>query len=375
LQQDLILAVDISHLDPNRVLGNGYISDLERKGGYRDRRIVEAIERALKNRCRECGVAYRSIQVGISPAGTEAGGSGDETSSTLISPRALLDGVTLQDRKNVIRDDSISHRILTATRLPSFAECVYAVRTVNPADEEEKDTSLNPGWRYNHFVQAGAVICIEPEEGDVPLVIAYHRVPQVGLPPERTLGISVLWGASFTYNVRPGGKAMDRWMDQVTTDRSGAQRQFVDENGSVLADLLRYKIDLVDLRLNTTPFAVITSDQRNDRDDKGWMGRVYTQYVFRVRLSARELLGSTRPELGMRAPGIQVCCLPEQEMKAEMLKQTFWNKQKNTPNLMDILAWRGMFERNKTISIGKAALVKGFEIVPKDDTRRKGSWQ
>ena len=294
--------------------------------------------------------------------------SEDEMSLT-VGSRLLVGEDTMQDRKNVIRDDSISHRILAATQLPSFAECVHAVRTVYPADEKEKDTPQNPGWRYNHFIQAGALVCIEPEEGEMPLVLAYHRVPQVRLPPERTPGISVLWGASFNYNVRPGGSTMDRWMDQVTTDRNGAQRRLIDPKGSVLAELLRYKIGLVDLPLTLAPFAVITNDQRTDRVGGGWMGRVYTQYVFHVRLSTRELQKSAKPEPGLRAPGIQVFCLPKQEMKTEDLEQRFCNKQTNAPNLMDILAWRGMFEQKNTIRIGKARLVKGFDLVPNHKTR------
>lgn len=127
-------------------------------------------------------------------------------------------------------------------------------------------------------------------------------------------GASILWGVSFLYNVPPGGREIDRWMDLSRIDASAAQKRFVSERGSVLAELLRYKIDLRDLRLQIVPFSVKTNDQRVGPMEKSGHRRVYTQFVFRVRVSAEELNCSARPDVGSRAPGIQVFVLPERTM-------------------------------------------------------------
>lgn len=99
----------------------------------------------------------------------------DDTSSNIVSgTRALLDRIVMQDCKNVIKDESVSGRLLKPGRLPSFAECIAAAATVLPFDDAHKD-ALFTRLGYNHFIQAGAVISIEAEESDTRNIVAYHR--------------------------------------------------------------------------------------------------------------------------------------------------------------------------------------------------------
>jgi transcriptional regulator with XRE-family HTH domain len=66
-QNDLMMRADKEGDD---IIGEGYISTLEREGGKRDRKKVEAIEKALQKLCDETGVTYRTIRLAGSGAGT-----------------------------------------------------------------------------------------------------------------------------------------------------------------------------------------------------------------------------------------------------------------------------------------------------------------
>ena len=275
-----------------------------------------------------------------------------------------------QDCKNVIADKSISERILDARALPSFAECIEASRTFPALDERHKDVPFVPEMNYNHFVQAGAVISIEKGDSGLREVLAYERSPGPG-HPERTPGIAILWSASFLYNLSLGDSTMDRWMEMARTDTAAARTRFTGEVGSVLADPLAYKIQVKDLHLQVEPFAVITNDQRPGQGAESARGRVYTQYVFRASLSALELKASANPDLKSRSHGFPLYPLDEKEMNRQDLERCFCDTTTHKVNVMDVLAWRGIFEQEKTMREGKATLVKGFDLVPTSQTSTK----
>jgi transcriptional regulator with XRE-family HTH domain len=287
----------------------------------------------------------------------------DEPLSTISDRGALTNGIIRQDCKNVVADKSISRRILDARRLPSFAECIEASRTFPAINERHKDVPFVPEMGYNHFVQAGAVISIESRDSGIREVLAYGRSPGRG-HPEHTPGIAILWSASFLHNLSLGVSTMDRWMEEVRTDPAAARTRFTAEVDSVLAELLDYKIGLRDLHLQIEPFALITNDQRSGQDAESGQRRIYTQYVFCARLSALGLKASVYPDLKSRTRGFPLYPLDKKEMSREDLEHCFCDKSTGRVNVMDILAWRGMFERTKTIRIGKATLVKGFDLIP-----------
>lgn len=287
----------------------------------------------------------------------------DGTPSELSGHRVSIDGVTRQEWKNVIVDESIRQRILSTEKMPSFAECIRATRTFPPLDDQHKDYPFDPNSHYNHFLQAAAVISIEKAEEGAWQVLAYQRSPRPGLSQyEHTRGNAILWGASFSYNLaRPPWSEMDKWMEKVKTRASDAKMRFTAEVGSVLMELPDYKIDLRDLPLQIEPFAVITNDQRTERDHGSKGGRVYTQFVFHVRFSSQALEMSSEPDVGKRDYGTPWCCLSEQAMPYKALRDCF--SQGGKLNVMDVLAWKGMFVKKHRIAIEKATFTKGFVLI------------
>lgn len=293
----------------------------------------------------------------------------DEPPSTEINVRAFANGLVMQDCKNVIRDESISERILGAHSLPSFVECVEASATFVPTDLEAKDVPIVRDLNYNHFFQAGALISVNSTESNQPHMLGYYRSPLPGSPQHiHTQGLAVLWGASFPYNLsRLSPSFMDRWIGEVRRSPVRAQNQFTAERSSILADLLYYKINLSKLPTEITPFAVITNDQRNRESGAG---RVYTQYVFRMHLSVQESQKGIAKEFQRRAPAVRLCFLPQAPMTAQELKQLFCDRSSGKRNLMDILAWRAMFTKQRRIGIELAALRRGFDLLPKRSKKR-----
>ena len=199
-----------------------------------------------------------------------------------INIRALPTATLTQDLKNLIRDKRLSERLLQADLLPSFAECVDGSSTELPR-EEDKDNPRLLGWRYNHFLQAAAILSVDSAGENLRQTVAYYRRALPGLR-EHTPGLAILWGASFVCRVREYFPSrMDYWMEDVRCCSILAQDSFVAKLDSVLAHLLYRKIHLEDVPLKIVPYAVVTNDQR---DESTGTGRVYTQYVFDVRLPA-----------------------------------------------------------------------------------------
>ena len=281
--------------------------------------------------------------------------------STQFNASALASGIPIQARKNLIRDQSLSERLLQASSLPSFVECVEASSTELPR-EEDKDVPHDPRWGYNHFLQAAAVISVNCTEDDLRQVLGYYRMARPGIP-EHTPGLAILWGASFLYNVLDFSPTpMDRWMTEARCFPVRAKNRFTAERGSVLTSLLAYKITLADLPLDIAPYAVITTDQR---DNTTGVRRVYTQYLFDVRLPPWKSTEGFMTDFQDRARGLHLCLLPYVAATAHKQERQFSDPATGRRNLMDILAWRGMFTRARQLSIENATLTKGVDLLPK----------
>lgn len=132
--------------------------------------------------------------------------------------------------------------------------------------------------------------------------------------------------------------------------------------GSVLTDVLSYKIDLRDVPLQISPFAVITNDQRTEPRLAGKTQRVYTQFTFRVQLSRDALERSKQPDVAQRSYGAACSYLPEQPMDDEILNALFTDDKSSKLNVMDVLAWRGMFSSDNGLVLDKASLTQGFDV-------------
>ena len=271
-----------------------------------------------------------------------------------------------EDLKNLIRDDELSRHLLKADALPSFAECVEGSST-ELLREKDKDIPRIPGWTYNHFLQASAFISFACTGDGRRYVLGYCRValPEI---PEHTPGLAILWGASFLYKVREYyPRPMDRWMEEVAYVPVRAKDSFTAERGSVLADLLARKINLKDLPLTSAGFGVVTNDQR---DSGAGVRRVYTQYVFDVRLPPYKSTDECLEFIRDRALGIHVCPLLQSSVTAPKQEEQFANPHTGKRNLLDILVWRGMFSNEQRLALEKATLTKGLELLPR---RPKGS--
>jgi hypothetical protein len=254
----------------------------------------------------------------------------------------------------------LSELILQSHSLPSFAESVEVSTTELPR-EEDKDIPREH-WAHNHYLQAAAVISFDCTGSNMRHVLGYYRA---GLPGilEHTPGLSVLWAASFRYNVRDYlPDLMDGWMEEGRYSPVRARNRFTAERHSVLAALLTRKIRLTGLPLKIAPYAVITNDQR---DVAAGLRRVYTQYVFNVHLPVWRSSEECMADLQDRAPGFRLCPLPQDEAAKREQEQQFSDSSTGKHNLMDILAWRGMFTNKRRLSIKKATLTKGFDLLPK----------
>ncbi|HUT91418.1 MAG TPA: hypothetical protein VMY37_18110 [Thermoguttaceae bacterium] len=269
------------------------------------------------------------------------------------------------DRKNRIATESLSRRLLARNAAtPSFAECVKGSLLTIAKDSNEKDNPLR-GWTYNHFFQAAATIYVVHEGGKREVVV-YQRTPRAGIVQyEHTRGVAMLWGASFSYS-QPGiaPQAMDKWIDDVDYDPVSASQEFTCTRGSVLTKLLQYKVDLTDVPVaRIMPFAVLTRDERTSQGGI-LQGRVYTAYAFELLIERKTWKTEVEPTWSKRA-SVYPYCWPVEKLEQNTLETRFCDVERDTLSLMDILAWRAIFDNDRVIcdKSRKATLKRGFELV------------
>jgi hypothetical protein len=275
----------------------------------------------------------------------------------------LISGRPMQDRKNVLCNPKIASRLVTLRRPPPLVECVRASSMFLPIDDSHKDHPFIPGTRYNHFFQLGAVIRLLPAGARRHVVAAYTRSPTIGLQQyTHTQGASILWGASYEFQDgrTKGGAAMDDWIEDVQNDPQRAAEVFIHGTPTmpaVFLEILKYKIDLRRWAPEIVPLAVVTNDQRA----ADGTGRVYTQYVFDLRLNvAAEGVCATLDEMAPK--GLTLVHLAHDVRPEEVLAHSSDGKKRQ--NLMDIAVWNAIYNRDqRTVRVGTAILHRGFEIV------------
>lgn len=259
-----------------------------------------------------------------------------------------LQAKTPQERKLVIGSLEMSQRILSKRIKPSLAECLESSVVVTPANDAHKDYPVLKDWTYNHFFQVSIVIVLDVSDGS--RVISYDRIPRRGLPGNvHTTGLSILFTAHTTWNLYDGQTLLDMWLQ--IDDPSTAVTQFQAGPAPILLQLMKPKIDLLGEKCLIEPLGIISRDQRSEG-----FSRIYSQYVFAVRLTVREK-NVDRFLKSIRAPGIMLFRTPNS------IDPECHFCENNKANAMDIVAWRGLVGHAKAVSFQNAKFSRGFEVV------------
>jgi hypothetical protein len=219
---------------------------------------------------------------------------------------------------------------------------------------QDKDSPVGDWSPYNHFFAPSAVFCVR-DAGSRRLVhLGYTRAAQPRDPGYLlTTGAAILWNASYNYNVAHEKDApMDLWIERLAQNRDEAVRTFAGGPECTLLQLLRYKIELVDLHAVCEPFGVITIDLRNPDG-----GRVYTFYAFHVTLaaSAPEDISMLLSRIRVRRGG-HLYPLAADFQGDELLGH---GDQKNP---VEYLAWEALHNDKPAFSYEAARFTRGFSV-------------
>ena len=70
-------------------------------------------------------------------------------------------------------------------------------------------------------------------------------------------------------------------------------------------------------------------------------------------------------ELEDRAPGFYFHLLPQEPATAREQETQFSDPHTGKPNLMDVLAWRAIFTKERQLEINRANLTREFDLLTK----------
>jgi hypothetical protein len=256
-----------------------------------------------------------------------------------------------QDIKLLLTSRDLSRSLLGLKDVVSFAECLRATTVWTPINDAHKDHAIVPGLTYNHFVQPSVVVTLDVD--DSANVVAYSRVKRPFQPSNvHTEGMSILIAGSPLWNVvRHKKSPLDHWLAS-TGDRKKATTQLLGGISPAILHFVQYKIDLLRYECRILPLGVITKDECR-RSHK----RVYTQFVFRVRLTVKaknlDDFVSHIPSRGLFPYRLSDNIDPE---------QTFVSADGRV-NEMDVVAWRALHGRAATLKFGSARFRRDFQIV------------
>jgi hypothetical protein len=147
---------------------------------------------------------------------------------------------------------------------------------------------------------------------------------------------------------------MDVWIEHLAQNRDAAARTFASGPECTLLQILHYKIEFVGLDVVCDRFGVITNDLRSRG---GGGGRVYTQFVFHLTLTAAipEPLSTMLSRIQVKRGG-HVYPLPNDFRGDELVGQ---DGQKNP---MEYVAWEALHNDNPMFSYGAAHFTRGFIV-------------
>lgn len=240
-----------------------------------------------------------------------------------------------QDVKNLIKDKTISQRLIKRNNLPSLYEAITHSKMYHPDADARKDRPDVEGFEYNHFLQIGAVALVIHPESKVPVAAGYNRVPGGSVKGTylHTSGVSILWATGFIF-----GLAVTRdmeitdWVATAYHEPEKAADAFMGRDNPVLLQLLSHKLNLYGCSRTIRPLGIVTNDQRKGRSPRP---RIYTQYLFEVRITLKD----KRPlERCLRS------IVQEPDQVQPVLLEPGAERQffdlKGEPNRMDIAAWK-----------------------------------
>lgn len=262
----------------------------------------------------------------------------------------------LQERKNVILKPSLSTDLMSLERVPALIDAVQGTAMLMPMHSEEKDIARVRDFNYNHFLQIG--ILVEFKHSNGRYLIGGQRIPQPHLPGYRhTQGAAVLWATGFRYrDVEDRGREpMDSWVEQWSHDSDLARRSMTWTTLGripVLFKLFDGKFDLIGRTAVVTPFGVITNDQRGSDGS----GRVYTQYVFLVQITA-----DATEDVEQLARQLVLLELTT-ELVNDAIDPVVEFSHQGKPHAMDVLAWTAWNCDVERDQFESARFRRGFEI-------------
>lgn len=268
---------------------------------------------------------------------------------TLIRPTRgkMVGKLPFHDLKNRLNDPAIQCRLLTMTRLPSFAEAVWH-------SEEFVATSLEDKFKKpDHYFQPAAILRVTWPGQAEPHVLTYLREPKVGtLKYTLSTGKAVLFGASYRIRVAHAPCPMNVWLELVGVDDGNASREFTHGGSSVLVRLLScYKLDLSNFDVVFTPLGVVTNAPRASKST------AYTAYAF-----LGELKFNSRPR------GTELARLSQDGSKLFLEKERADPEElcidtKGRPLCMDIAVWNALQSGDSQATYQTARFRRGFNMV------------
>jgi hypothetical protein len=268
----------------------------------------------------------------------------------------------MQDRKNVIFKPEIRERILNTEHPPSVVECVCASRMHLPAGSKEKDTPIVANTEFNLFFQVGAVLQVILPQSRKVVTMGAPRKKILGTQKyDHTTGFSILFGASFPFNVAPD-EPMDRWVAGIEVNSRNAER-LTENPDPLLLHILKYKLDIVGFDTAIRPFAVVLRNESLEGQP-----RAYCQYIFHIVVDWATVDPhegediSTQLRLMISSPELDIVPLP-----ASAEPERLFRSENGKLNLMDLLAFQRLQGRSGVLVAGDNSSTKlfpGFNLVP-----------